>query len=38
MIEVLRYVTTAGKDVFGQWLASLDDARAAAKIAARSTG
>jgi putative addiction module killer protein len=35
MIEVLRYVTAVGKDVLGEWLASLDDARAAAKIAVR---
>jgi putative addiction module killer protein len=35
MIEILRYVTAAGKDIFGEWLASLDDARAAAKVAAR---
>lgn len=35
MIEVLRYVTEAGKDVFGNWLEALRDARAAAKIAVR---
>jgi putative addiction module killer protein len=35
MIEILRYVTDSGKDVFGEWLAALKDARARAKIAAR---
>jgi putative addiction module killer protein len=35
MLEVTRYVTEAGQDVFGQWLASLKDARARAKVAAR---
>ena len=35
MIEVLRYVTESGKDVVGEWLADLNDARAAAKIAVR---
>lgn len=35
MIEILRYVTASGKDVFGEWLAGLNDERAAAKIAVR---
>jgi putative addiction module killer protein len=35
MIEVRRYITATGKDVFGEWLASLKDARARAKVAAR---
>jgi putative addiction module killer protein len=35
MNEILRYVTDSGKDVFGEWLATLKDARARAKIAAR---
>jgi putative addiction module killer protein len=35
MMEVRRYVTEAGKDVFGQWLSELSDARARAKIATR---
>jgi putative addiction module killer protein len=35
MIDVLRYVTESGKDVFGEWLGSLPDRRAAAKVAAR---
>jgi putative addiction module killer protein len=32
-MEVLRYVTELGRDVFGDWLADLHDERAAAKIA-----
>lgn len=35
MTDVLRYVTESGEDVVGDWLASLRDARAAAKIAVR---
>jgi putative addiction module killer protein len=35
MIEVRRYVTRAGKDVFGDWLARLADNRARARILAR---
>jgi putative addiction module killer protein len=35
MLEVLRYVTESGKDVFGTWLTGLRDQRAAAKIAVR---
>jgi putative addiction module killer protein len=35
MIEVLRYLTESGHDVFGEWLAGLKDARARAKVAAR---
>ncbi len=35
MVELRRYVTAAGKDVFGQWLAKLKDARAQAKIVTR---
>lgn len=34
-MEVLRYVTESGRDVFGDWLEALGDERAAAKIAAR---
>ena len=35
MIEILRYVTSNGRDVFGEWLAKLQDARAQAKVAVR---
>jgi putative component of toxin-antitoxin plasmid stabilization module len=35
VIELRRYVTSAGKDVFGEWLAKLKDARAQAKIVIR---
>jgi putative addiction module killer protein len=35
VIEVRRYVTASGSDVFGEWLAKLSDARARAKIAVR---
>src|SRR5437868_7109269 len=35
MIEILRYVAESGTDVFGGWLASLRDSRAAARIAVR---
>ncbi len=34
-MEVLHYVTEAGRDVFGEWLMGLSDARARAKVAAR---
>jgi putative addiction module killer protein len=34
-MEVLRYLTEAGEDVFGDWLAGLRDTRTRAKIAAR---
>ena len=34
-MEILRYVSTAGKDIIGEWLAELPDARARAKIAVR---
>ncbi|HXM67879.1 MAG TPA: type II toxin-antitoxin system RelE/ParE family toxin [Candidatus Acidoferrum sp.] len=35
MLEILRYVTSTGRDVFGEWLASLKDARSQAKIVIR---
>jgi putative component of toxin-antitoxin plasmid stabilization module len=35
MFEILRYVTADGKDVFGEWLAAIRDARARARIAVR---
>lgn len=35
MIEIRRYVTEAGRDVFGDWLESLKDTRTKAKIVAR---
>jgi putative addiction module killer protein len=35
MIEVRRYLTESGQDVFGEWLAGLKDARARAKVATR---
>jgi putative addiction module killer protein len=35
MIEVRRYLTRSGQDVFGEWLMGLKDARARAKVAAR---
>jgi hypothetical protein len=35
VIELRRYVTSAGKDVFGDWVAKLKDARAQAKIVIR---
>lgn len=35
MIEIRRYVTPAGNDVVGNWLASLKNVRARAKIAVR---
>jgi len=35
MIEVRRYLTRAGRDVFGEWLARLKDNRTRAKIIVR---
>lgn len=35
MIEIRRYVSRGGKDVFDDWLSELADARAQAKIATR---
>ena len=35
MIEVGRYVAGSGSDVIGDWLASLEDLKARARIAAR---
>jgi putative addiction module killer protein len=35
MMEILRYVTQSGNDVFGEWLVELGDDRAAAQIAVR---
>ena len=34
-IELRRYVTRQGRDVFGRWLSGLKDARTATKILAR---
>jgi len=34
-MEVRRYLTRTGKDVFGEWLAGLKDARTRARIIAR---
>jgi|SRR5271166_1295469 putative addiction module killer protein len=34
-MEVRRYLTEGGRDVFGEWLASLKDARTRAKVLAR---
>jgi putative addiction module killer protein len=34
-IEVRRYLTTAGRNVFGEWLGGLQDAQAKARIAVR---
>ena len=34
-MELLRYVNRSGRDVFGDWLAELKDARSRAKIVAR---
>jgi putative addiction module killer protein len=33
-LDVRRYVTTAGRDVFGEWISGLRDARTQAKIVA----
>jgi putative addiction module killer protein len=35
MIEVRRYLTASGKDVFGEWLVDCDDAQTRAKVATR---
>jgi putative addiction module killer protein len=35
MIELRRYLTESGRDVLGEWLAGIRDARTRAKIAAR---
>jgi putative addiction module killer protein len=34
-MELRRYLTASGRDVFGEWLAGLRDARTRAKIVAR---
>lgn len=34
-LEIRRYVTATGRDIFGKWLAELKDVRARAKIMAR---
>jgi len=34
-IEIRRYLTETGRDVFGEWLAGLKDTRTKAKIVAR---
>ena len=34
-MDIRRYLTEAGRDVFGEWLAGLKDARTKAKIVAR---
>jgi len=34
-MELRRYLTASGRDVFGEWLAGLTDARTKAKIVAR---
>jgi putative addiction module killer protein len=34
-MELRRYLTESGRDVFGEWLAGLRDLRTRAKIAAR---
>jgi putative addiction module killer protein len=35
VIEVRRYLTETGRDIFGEWLAELKDLRTRAKIVAR---
>jgi len=35
MMELRRYLTKSGRDIFGEWLAGLKDVRARAKIVAR---
>jgi putative addiction module killer protein len=35
VIEIRRYLTAAGHDVFGEWLAELNDVKARARIAVR---
>ncbi len=37
MYEILHYLTASGKDVFEEWLESLRDEKAEARIAARIT-
>jgi len=37
-MEIRRYLTEGGRDVFGEWLAGLKDARTRAKIVARIDG
>jgi putative addiction module killer protein len=34
-MEIRRYVTRGGKDIFGEWLARLADVQARARVAAR---
>src|SRR5690349_9454699 len=34
-MDVVRYITESGSDVFGEWLSDLGDSRAAAKVIAR---
>ena len=36
MIELRRYLTASGRDVFGEWLLGLRDARTMAKVVART--
>jgi putative addiction module killer protein len=35
VVEIRRYVTSRGREVFGEWLAKVKDARTQAKIAIR---
>ena len=35
MIEIRRYTTAEGRDVFGEWVANLADLKARARIAVR---
>lgn len=35
VIEIRRYVTSSGRDIFGDWLSGLQDPRALANIASR---
>lgn len=35
MIEIRRYISAAGKDVFGEWLTRLTDLKARARVAVR---
>ena len=35
-MEVRRYLTASGRDIFGEWLSGLRDARTRAKIVART--
>jgi putative addiction module killer protein len=34
-MEIRRYLTRSGRDIFGEWLSGLRDARAMAKVVAR---